>query len=117
MLKQTQTTLPETGCVRDSARQRRVEMKSQKEQLEDTCRDFLRMKMLREREVRQITGLSRVTRWRLEQRGEFPRKVRLTQRCVGFLESEVLDWLTKRVQARESHPIPPTTPFKKGGAK
>jgi prophage regulatory protein len=68
-------------------------------------------RILREREVKHITGLSRVTRWRLEKVDRFPRRVQLTQRCVGWPESEVLDWLTKRVQARESHLIPPPTPF------
>lgn len=58
------------------------------------------MKMLREKEVKTITGLSRVTRWRLEQQGEFPRKVQLTVRCVGWPEGEVLEWLKARVEAR-----------------
>jgi prophage regulatory protein len=58
------------------------------------------MKMLREREVKQITGLSRVTRWRMERRGEFPRKVQLTERCIGWPEGEIQDWLKERAEAR-----------------
>jgi prophage regulatory protein len=77
-------------------------MKSQREQQVNEFREFVHMKMLREREVRQLTGLSRVTRWRMERRGEFPRKVRLTGRCVGWLEAEVMDWLKVRVEARGS---------------
>jgi prophage regulatory protein len=60
------------------------------------------MKMLRERDVRQLTGLSRVTRWRLERRGEFPRKVRLSERAVGWPEAEILAWLQERVEARNA---------------
>ena len=58
------------------------------------------MKVLRERQVKDLTGLSRVTRWRLERRGEFPKKVQLTSRCVGWPETEVLDWLRERAEAR-----------------
>ena len=58
------------------------------------------MKILREREVKHLTGLSRVTQWRLERRGLFPKKVRLTERCVGWAEAEVMDWLKSRAEAR-----------------
>jgi prophage regulatory protein len=74
-------------------------------------------RILREREVKHITGLSRVTRWRLEKLDRFPRRVQLTQRCVGWPESEVLEWLTERVESRGSHPIAPTAPPRKGGAQ
>jgi prophage regulatory protein len=47
-------------------------------------------RILREREVKHVTGLSRVTRWRLERRGLFPKKVRLTERCVGWQEGEIM---------------------------
>lgn len=57
-------------------------------------------RILREREVKHITGLSRVTRWRMELRGEFPRKVRLTERCIGWPEAEILEWLKLRAEAR-----------------
>ncbi len=58
------------------------------------------MRILRERDVRKATGLSRVTRWRLERRGEFPRRVKLTARCVGWPEAEVMEWLKARVEGR-----------------
>jgi prophage regulatory protein len=77
-------------------------MKSQREQQPDGFREFVRMKMLREREVKQITGLSRCTRWRLERRGEFPKRVSLTQRCVAWPEAEILAWLEKRAEARNA---------------
>jgi len=56
--------------------------------------------MLREKDVKQLTGLSRVTRWRLEKRGEFPKKVKLTERCVGWPEAEIMEWLNARAEER-----------------
>jgi prophage regulatory protein len=63
-------------------------------------REWVHIKMLRERQVRDLTGLSRVTRWRLEQRGEFPKRVQLTRRCVAWPAAEVLAWLKDRREAR-----------------
>jgi prophage regulatory protein len=54
------------------------------------------MKILKQKEVVQLTGLSRVTIWRLEQRGEFPEKIALSPNRVGWLENEVSDWITSR---------------------
>ena len=59
-------------------------------------------RILLEKQVRDLTGLSRCTRWRLERRGEFPKRVTLTQRCVGWCEAEVLAWLKTRVEARNA---------------
>lgn len=74
-------------------------------------------RILREREVKHLTGLSRVTRWRLERADKFPHRIQLTPRCIGWDESEVLDWLKGRVEARDSHPIATTVSFKKGGTE
>ena len=74
-------------------------------------------RILRERDVKHLTGLSRVTRWRMEKVDRFPHRVQLTERCVGWPESEVLEWLNERVESRGSHPIATTVPVKKGGAK
>ena len=54
------------------------------------------MKILKQKEVVQLTGLSRVTIWRLEQRGEFPGKIALSPNRVGWLEDEVQDWILSR---------------------
>jgi prophage regulatory protein len=55
-------------------------------------------RILRERDVRTMTGLSRSTRWRLERAGMFPRKRRLSPGAVGWFESEVADWLASRTE-------------------
>ncbi len=54
---------------------------------------------LREPEVKRITGLSRTTRWRLERRGEFPRRRQISRNAVAWLESEVRDWQAERAAA------------------
>ena len=53
-------------------------------------------RMIRERECRQMSGLSRTTRWRLERAGQFPRRRIISLNAVGWLESEVQDWLRGR---------------------
>ncbi|MBT5548925.1 MAG: AlpA family phage regulatory protein [Nitrospina sp.] len=54
------------------------------------------MQILKLKDVVHLTGLSRVTIWRLEQKGEFPRKIALSPNRVGWLENEVHDWISSR---------------------
>ena len=54
------------------------------------------MKILKLKDVVHLTGLSPVTIWRLEQRGEFPIKIALSPNRVGWLEDEVKDWIGSR---------------------
>ncbi|MEM7303769.1 MAG: AlpA family phage regulatory protein [Pseudomonadota bacterium] len=39
---------------------------------------------------------------RLEAAGQFPKRVKLGNNRVGWVESEVLDWLQKRIDARDT---------------
>ncbi|MCZ6576511.1 MAG: helix-turn-helix transcriptional regulator [Acidiferrobacterales bacterium] len=54
------------------------------------------MKVLRTPQVIQLTGLSRTTLWRLERRGQFPARLRLSENSVGWREDEILQWLDTR---------------------
>ena len=56
-------------------------------------------RFLREAEVRRITGLSRTTRWRMERRGEFPRRRILSRNAVGWLASQIETWVAERTEA------------------
>jgi len=47
-------------------------------------------------ELRQMVPLADSTIWEMEQRGEFPKRFRLTPRCVVWDLSEVQTWLEKR---------------------
>ena len=58
----------------------------------------LRIRFLRLPEVLERTGLSRSTIYvRLEQ-GRFPRPVSLGGRAVGWIESEVDEWIRQRIE-------------------
>ena len=57
-------------------------------------------RVLREGEVKKITNRSRPQRWRDERAGKYPRRVRLGPNAVGWLESEIFDWLTARANER-----------------
>lgn len=55
--------------------------------------------ILRLSAVIAMTGLSRSTIYSLVNRGEFPQRVYLSPRAMGFLESEVDAWVNERVAA------------------
>jgi len=48
------------------------------------------------------TGLSRSTIYALVSRKEFPPRIQLSPRSMGFLESEVDQWLADKVAARSN---------------
>lgn len=50
-------------------------------------------RLLRFPMVRERTGLSRSTIWRLERNGSFPTHRRLSSNAVGWLEDEIADWI------------------------
>lgn len=54
------------------------------------------MKAIRWSRVHELTGMSRSTVWRLETEGNFPRRRRLTNHAVAWIEEEILDWLRSR---------------------
>ncbi len=53
-------------------------------------------RVLRQAEVCALTGLSRTTIWRLETRGDFPRRRKLGRQAVGWMEDEVRAWVDAR---------------------
>lgn len=53
-------------------------------------------RIIRAKEVQEITGLSRTTLWRMENNGTFPRRVSLGVGSVGWRLSEVKRWITER---------------------
>ena len=58
--------------------------------------------ILRLPEVRNRVGLSRSAIYLAISRAEFPRPVQLGARAVGWLESEVEDWIGERVKHSRS---------------
>jgi prophage regulatory protein len=57
-----------------------------------------RVMILRRKQVEQRTGLSRSTIYLRVAQGTFPKAVSLGARAVGWLESEVDEWLNARVE-------------------
>ena len=45
---------------------------------------------------KMVTGLSRVTRWRLEREGKYPARVQLSPGRVGRIGAEVKKWIQSR---------------------
>jgi len=56
------------------------------------------MRFLRIQQVIQLTGLSRMTIYRLEIAGQFPRRRRLSKNSVAWLETDI-------AQGAESRPV------------
>jgi prophage regulatory protein len=54
-------------------------------------------RLLRFPAVRERTGLSRSTIWRLEQRGQFPRHHQISANVVAWAEDEISGWIRARV--------------------
>lgn len=54
------------------------------------------MKIIRSRELAKKLTISGPTLWRMEQRGELPPKIRISERISGWRESDIEKWLTER---------------------
>jgi prophage regulatory protein len=50
-------------------------------------------RILRLGSVLERTGLSRSTLYRKIEQGSFPRQVRISERCIGWRESDIERWL------------------------
>lgn len=59
-------------------------------------------KILRMRTVLERTGLSRSTVYRKVQDGTFPPKVKISEHCCGWRESEINRWMADPVAFREN---------------
>lgn len=60
------------------------------------------MKIITIRQAAEKAGVSVSTLKRLLVAGEFPRKVNITERRIGFLESEVDEFIQQRVAERDA---------------
>lgn len=50
-------------------------------------------RLLRRREVLELTGLSRTTLWNMEREGRFPRRRQVGKSAVAWSEREVVRWM------------------------
>ncbi len=64
------------------------------------------MKLIREPDCRALTGIPRSTRYALMAKGQFPRPIKIGQKAVAWVESDVLDWIHNRIEqskGRKAH--------------
>ena len=61
-----------------------------------------RDRLLRLPDVESATGLKKSTIYLLMKRGEFPRCVQVTARCVAWPETRVLQFLQDRIAAADA---------------
>jgi len=57
-------------------------------------------RLLKMAEVKGATSLSASSIYRLISEGRFPRQVRLSTQSVAWLESEIIDWVNKKIEQR-----------------
>jgi len=49
--------------------------------------------------LKDVVGISSTTCWRLERKGQFPARRKLSAGAVGWLQSELSAWLESRATA------------------
>ncbi len=54
-----------------------------------------KIKLIRPAELAEMISVSRSTLWRMEQKGELPPRRQISKRCVGWFESDIIQWLQK----------------------
>jgi len=62
-------------------------------------------RLLRRPEVQATTGLSRSSIYAKMELGAFPKPIRLGQRAVAWIESEIQDWLNGLITASRGEAI------------
>lgn len=57
--------------------------------------------LIRLPEVQRMTGLRRSMIYALAKRGDFPKPIRITERCVAWPEPAVRTWIAERMEAAQ----------------
>ena len=60
------------------------------------------MRIMRLKEVIEKTGLSRSTIYNLISQGKFPKQIDLGARSVGWVDTEIEEWLLSKIELRDS---------------
>ncbi|PPI78612.1 AlpA family transcriptional regulator [Marinobacter flavimaris] len=59
------------------------------------------MRILRLKDVIEKTGLARSTIYKYVDTGDFPKPISLGGRSVGWVDSEVHEWIIKAIEERD----------------
>jgi prophage regulatory protein len=92
LVKQPQDT-PEPQLMRRAGASPTVHDRERPDKL-----SLIPLKLLRFTAVRERTGLSRSTVWRLERRGAFPKHIKVSANIVAWLETDVVDWIRAKAK-------------------
>ena len=63
-------------------------------------------KILRLPSVKERTSLSRSTIYFLISKGTFPKQIKIAERAVGWLESDINEWINKQIIKSKKHSLP-----------
>lgn len=74
-------------------------------------------KIMRRPEVRAVTGLSNSSIDRLESAGDFPRRVQLSSNAIGWILSEITEWLDTRKRGGVKAPTAANAARRKSGSE
>ena len=58
--------------------------------------------IIRLKQVKAMTGLSRTTSYRFMSINEFPKQIKLGQKSSGWLIDEVDEWIKRQIQIRDN---------------
>lgn len=61
--------------------------------------------LLRLKQVMAKTGLSRSYVYELSKKGKFPKSVKLSEKSVAWVESEIDEWIQNRIDARKTEGV------------
>ncbi len=64
------------------------------------------IRFLRLPKVEDRTGLKHTQIYRLEVRGKFPKRIKISERASGWLEHEIEAWIEQRVVASRGQSAP-----------
>jgi len=54
------------------------------------------MQIIRPAELAEILSVSKQTLWRMENRGDLPKRVKISKRAVGWLASDIREFLESK---------------------
>ncbi len=59
-------------------------------------------KFIKLKDVMGVTALARSTIYKFIAEGTFPKQISLGGNCVAWIEEEVLDWMSAKIEQRDS---------------
>jgi prophage regulatory protein len=75
------------------------------------------IEIIRFPQVSKMTGLGKTTIYELELADRFPKRIKIGIRAVGWLNSEIKEWLAKRIENRQTLDVRLRAPLRKAGGR